>query len=64
MNPELKYDVVVAGAGVAGIAAAVAAARRGMKTALIEKQRFTAYPLTDQTFISGEDFRREKSQCP
>lgn len=38
MNPELKYDVVVAGAGVAGIAAAVAAARRGMKTALIEKQ--------------------------
>ena len=33
-----RYDVVVAGAGVAGIAAAIAAARRGMKTALIEKQ--------------------------
>lgn len=33
-----KYDVVVCGAGVAGVAAAVAAARRGAKTALIEKQ--------------------------
>jgi len=32
------YDVVVAGAGIAGIAAALAAARRGHKTALIEKQ--------------------------
>lgn len=36
---EIKaYDVVVCGAGVAGVAAAVAAARLGMKTALIEKQ--------------------------
>ena len=34
----MKYDVVVAGAGIAGVAAAVAAARKGMKTALIEKQ--------------------------
>lgn len=33
-----SYDVVVCGAGVAGVAAAVAAARQGMKTALIEKQ--------------------------
>ena len=33
-----SYDVVVCGAGVAGIAAAVSAARKGMKTALIEKQ--------------------------
>ena len=38
MSDNLKYDVVVTGAGIAGIAAAVAAARKGMKTALIEKQ--------------------------
>ena len=35
---EKKYDVVVIGGGVAGIAAAVAAARRGRKVAVIEKQ--------------------------
>ena len=35
---ELHYDVVVCGAGVAGVAAAVAAARAGAKTAVIEKQ--------------------------
>ena len=38
MSSNLKFDVVVAGAGIAGISAAVAAARAGMKTALIEKQ--------------------------
>lgn len=38
MDFSVKYDVAVAGAGVAGIAAAVAAARRGHKVALIEKQ--------------------------
>jgi len=35
---ELHYDVVVCGAGVAGVAAAIAAARKGAKTAVIEKQ--------------------------
>ena len=35
---EKQYDVVVCGAGVAGVAAAIAAARSGCKTALIEKQ--------------------------
>ena len=35
---KTRYDVVVSGAGVAGVAAALAAARRGHKTALIEKQ--------------------------
>ena len=35
---EICYDVVVCGAGVAGVAAAVAAARKGAKTAIIEKQ--------------------------
>ena len=38
MSNDLKYDVVIAGAGIAGIAAALAASRQGMKTALIEKQ--------------------------
>lgn len=35
---QKNYDVVVCGGGVAGISAAIAAARQGMKTALIEKQ--------------------------
>lgn len=34
---EKKYDVVVCGGGIAGIAAALAAARRNCKTVLIEK---------------------------
>ena len=32
-----KYNVIVCGAGSAGFCAAVAAARMGMKTALVEK---------------------------
>ncbi|MDF1516077.1 MAG: FAD-dependent oxidoreductase, partial [Anaerolineae bacterium] len=32
-----EYDVIVAGAGVAGAAAALECARNGLKTALIEK---------------------------
>ncbi len=35
---QVKYDIAVAGAGVAGVAAALAAARRGHRVALIEKQ--------------------------
>ena len=35
---SVKYDIAVAGAGIAGIAAALAAARRGHKVALLEKQ--------------------------
>jgi hypothetical protein len=38
---EKKYDVAVCGGGIAGVAAALAAARRDQKTALIEKTIFT-----------------------
>ncbi|HAH86374.1 MAG TPA: FAD-dependent oxidoreductase, partial [Armatimonadetes bacterium] len=34
---DKEYDVLVAGGGVAGVAAALESARAGLKTALIEK---------------------------
>jgi flavin-dependent dehydrogenase len=37
MDFERHYDVIVAGGGVAGVAAALEAARSGMSTALVEK---------------------------
>ncbi len=41
MTFERHYDVVVAGAGVAGVAAALEASRAGLRTALLEKTIFT-----------------------
>jgi hypothetical protein len=38
-NP-LKFDVIVAGSGIAGVAAAVSAARLGVSTALVERYGF------------------------
>ncbi len=38
MDFSVKYDIVVTGAGIAGVAAALAGARRGHRVALIEKQ--------------------------
>ena len=35
---KTKYDIAIAGAGIAGVAAALAAARRGHKVVLLEKQ--------------------------
>ncbi len=37
--PEIKYDIVVAGGGPAGIAAAVFAAKEGLKVAIVEKNQ-------------------------
>ena len=41
MKYKKDYDVVVAGGGIAGVAAAIEASRNGMKTALVEKTVFT-----------------------
>ena len=41
MEFEKSFDVVVAGAGVAGVAAALEASRSGLKTALVEKTILT-----------------------
>ena len=35
-----KYDVIIAGGGVSGIAAAYTAAKNGLKTLIIEKEAF------------------------
>ena len=74
---DKKYDVAVVGAGVAGIAAAIAAARRGRKTVLIEKQTligglatsgliFVYLPLCDgngRQLISGISEEMLKKSC-
>jgi flavin-dependent dehydrogenase len=45
--PVRKFDVVVAGGGTAGVVAAVAAARQGAKTALIEVKGYTGGTATE-----------------
>ncbi len=36
---DLQYDVIIIGAGPAGMTAAVYASRAGLKTAMLEKKR-------------------------
>ena len=45
--PVRKFDVVVAGAGTAGVVAAMAAARQGAKTMLIERKGYTGGTATE-----------------
>jgi len=45
--PVRKFDVVVAGAGTAGVVAALAAARQGAKTALIEVKGYPGGTVTE-----------------
>lgn len=45
--PARKFDVVVAGAGTAGVAAALAAARQGAKTVLVEQKGYTGGTVTE-----------------
>jgi len=45
--PARKFDVVVAGAGTAGVVAALASARRGAKTALIEAKGYPGGTVTE-----------------
>lgn len=45
--PVRRFDVVVAGGGTAGVVAALAAARQGAKTALIEVKGYTGGTVTE-----------------
>ena len=45
--PIRKFDVVVAGAGTAGVVAALAAAQQGAKTMLIERKGYTGGTVTE-----------------
>ena len=45
--PVREFDVVVAGGGTAGVVAAIAAAREGAKTALIESKGYTGGTVTE-----------------
>ncbi|MBN2326582.1 MAG: FAD-dependent oxidoreductase [Candidatus Omnitrophica bacterium] len=45
--PVRRFDVVVAGGGTAGVAAALAAARQGARTMLIEKKGYTGGTVTE-----------------
>ncbi|HUT89791.1 MAG TPA: FAD-dependent oxidoreductase [Thermoguttaceae bacterium] len=45
--PTRQFDVVVAGGGTAGVVAALAAARQGAKTVLIERKGYTGGTVTE-----------------
>jgi hypothetical protein len=45
--PARNFDVIVAGGGTAGVVAAIAAARQGAKTVLIEQKGYTGGTITE-----------------
>jgi hypothetical protein len=45
--PVSEFDVVIAGGGTAGVVAALAAARQGVKTVLMEKKGYTGGTITE-----------------
>jgi len=63
---ERTFDVVVVGAGAAGIAAAVAAARRGCRTALLERYGFAGGMATAGAVgtICGAFYRSPEAPRP
>jgi len=44
-SPQKKYDVLIAGAGPAGLSAAEAAARAGLRVAVFERSKEIGYPV-------------------
>lgn len=61
----MEYDTVVVGAGVAGISAAVAAARNGMKTLLVERDGCVGGTATTGLMVvfMGVSFDTIKGNC-
>jgi len=53
---EADYDVIIAGAGPAGSAAAITAVRSGARVLLLDKDRFPRHKVCGE-FVSGESLR-------
>lgn len=60
---EADYDLIVAGAGPAGAAAAITAARNGARVLLLDKDRFPRHKVCGE-FVSPESLRVLESLLP
>ena len=52
-----KYDLVVVGGGVAGVSAALSAARKGLAVALVEKTNSSLFPFVLYQLTSFPSFK-------